>query len=187
MNDASRYDLPEGATLFLQGCPLPSPMREIIVATGSTGMVNLPRQIFVTALSDYRASDEAAFSGPAQFRVGLARSFIILSLSMRTLNFDVIWSPVIAAQTGEPNMIRPSGSEHLLFNFILAYGEQVIRSIRQATISPECAIAIWRAQQEMSSRNVTSADLEAELHALFKQYPVSIPETFFHATCNLGD
>lgn len=187
MSDAWQPESPEKVDIFYLGSPLPPAMSEALASTGSGGMVNLPRQILVASLDDYRESDADTFSGPVRFRVGLARNFIVLSLVMGSLNFDVIWSPVIARKIGEPNFPRPSGSDHPLFTFILVDGAQIIRSIRQSTISPECAMAIWRAQKDILGRQVTEVDLENEMIALFRQYPESISESFFHAICDLGD
>jgi hypothetical protein len=173
--------------VLYEGKRLPSPISDALIGTGTSGMINLPQQLFITALADFRTSDAEVFRGPARFRVGLGQTFMLISLSFRTLNFDVIWSPHIAATTGEPDMEKPDDGAHLLFNFVLADGIQIARSIRTATISPQCATAIWRAQQELNDRKSTPEDLEKEMIDLFNRYPTEIPDMFFHETCSLGD
>ena len=74
------------------------------------------------ALTDYKPEDLTSFNGPARFRVGLARNFLLISPKFRGLNCDIVWSPLIARMVGEPAMDRPSASDQMMFNFVLVDG-----------------------------------------------------------------
>jgi len=166
---------------------LPAGIADAISTIGTGSAIDLPRQMIVMQLADYRKDDLTSFEGPARFRVGLGQNFLLISPMFRGLSFDIIWSPVIARRTGEPDMEKPAAAEHMAFNFILVDGAQIVRGIRLATISPDVATAIWRARGELKSRTVTASALEAEMIALFSRYPRGIPETFFHDACDFGD
>ena len=175
------------ADIMLVGEKIPEDIGRVFALTGSSGAISLPHQLVTMVLHDYRLSDEEAFQAPASFRVALCKSFLLISPSFPNFNFDIVWSPLIAKLNGEPELPRPSPTDHMVFNFVLADGQQVIRSIRTATISPECGQALWRAQQTLMAAEFTGEELQHEMIALFSQYPKGIPETFFHESCLLGD
>jgi hypothetical protein len=167
--------------------PLPEEIGGGLLQAGAGTLVSLPQQLIIMGLMDMRPSDIATVEGPARFRVGLAENFMIISPMYKGLSFDIIWSPVIAKLSGEPPMEKPIKGQHPLFNFVLIDGHQVVRSIRSATISEEVAMAIWRAQGELSAKNIQQEDLHAEMMDVFGRYPSGIPEGFFHEVCDFGD
>ena len=172
-------------TLIL-GQRLPPKIAEVVSATGSGTAINLPYRQIVVALTDYRPENLTSFNGPARFRVGLARNFLLISPKFHGLNFDIVWSPLIARMVGEPEMDRPSASDKMMFNFVLVDGTHIVRGIRVATVSPDVTMALWRARSELLARAVTAASIQSEMTEIFDQYPHSIPETFFNASCDLG-
>lgn len=169
------------------GKTLPYEIMESMASVGTGSVMNLPRQLIIMGLSDYREEDLSVFEGPARFRMGLGKTFMILSPEFEGLSFDMIWSPVIARNTKEPPMPKPAEGEHALFSFVLVDGSQTVRGIRVATISENVALAIWRAQQGLEQRSVTEEALSQEMMALFQKYPQGIPEVFFHEACDFGD
>ncbi len=171
---------------LLVGESLPEETRKVFARTGTGGAISLPHQSITMVLHDYRPQDGKAFQAPARFRVSLCKSFLLISPSFPGFNFDIVWSPLIAQLTGEPALERPSPTDHLVFSFILCDGNHIVRAIRTASISPDCSQALWRAQQHLMSLKLTGNELEAEMIALFQQYPRGIPENFFHETCHLG-
>lgn len=175
------------ADLFFLGRPLPRPYADALALGGTGAMVNLPEQLVICGLSDYRDEDALEFRGPAQFRVGVAENFLLLSLAFRTIHFDIVWSPIIAQRTGEPSMVEPDAAQHMLMTFILGDDCQVVRTLRQATISPDCTKAIWAGQRDLSYRATSASALEVEMMKLFTTYQGRIPDGFFHASCALGD
>ncbi len=175
------------AEILLVGETLPAETRNVFASTGTGGAINLPNQTITMVLHDFRPTDIESFEAPARFRVSLCKSFLLISPSFDGFNFDIVWSPLIAKMTGEPPLERPSPTTHLMFNFILADGDCVVRSIRSATISPDCGHALWRAQEQLMGSSYTGDELQSEMNTLFRQYPKGIPETFFHESCKLGD
>ena len=181
-----------GALPIFRDHPLPDEIAAVLRSSGTGAMINLPRQLIILSLQDYRPADLADFEGSARFRVAALRTVLLISVSMGSLNFDIIWSPVIARETGEPLMEPPSPTAHPAFSFVLADAAQVARGIRMATISPACATALWRGQQDLLSRETqaggfTSEMVMQEIRALFGQFPRSVPDNVFHEICDLGD
>ena len=177
----------QGDTTLTLGQRLPPKIVEAVSATGSGTVINLPYKLIVVALTDFRPEDLTSFNGPARFRVGLARNFLLISPTFRGLSFDIVWSPLIAKMAGEPEMDRPSVSDQMMFNFVLVDGLHIVRGIRLATVSPDVAMVLWRAKSELSVRAITAASVRSEMMGIFDQYPRSIPETFFDAACDFGD
>ena len=149
-------------TLIL-GQRLPPKIAEVVSATGSGTAINLPYKQIVMALTDYKPEDLTSFNGPARFRVGLARNFLLISPKFRGLNCDIVWSPLIARMVGEPAMDRPSASDQMMFNFVLVDGTHIVRGIRLATISPDVTMALWQASSELLARAITAASIQSEM------------------------
>ena len=166
-------------TLIL-GQRLPPKIPEVVSATGSGTAINLPYKQIVMALTDYKPEDLTSFNGPARFRVGLARNFLLISPKFRGLNCDIVWSPLIARMVGEPVIDRPSASDQMMFNFVLVDGIHIVRGIRLAMISSDVTMALWQASSELLARAITAASIQSEMTEIFDQYPRGIPETFFH-------
>ena len=171
---------------FILGQRLPQRVAEVVFATGSGTAINLPYKLIVFALTDYKPEDLTSFNGPARFRVGLARNFLLISPKFRGLNCDIVWSPLIARKVGEPVMDRPSASDQMTFNFVLVDGIHVVRGIRLATVSPDVTMALWQARSELLARAITAASIQSEMTEIFDQYPHGIPDTFFNASCDFG-
>jgi hypothetical protein len=112
---------------------------------------------------------------------------MIISVRFRNFNFDMIWSATVARNTGEPGYEGVKRGQHAPFSFILVDGAMIVRGIRMATISWECANAIKKAQAELMSQEDRPEAINAEMASIFARYPNGIPEGFFHETCNLGD
>jgi len=176
----------EGTSITLNA-PLPEEMGGGLLQAGATTLISLPQHLLIMGLADLRRSDVTTFEGPARFRVGVAKNFMIISPMYKGLSFDIIWSPVISKMSGEPQMKKPITGEHPLFNFILIDGNHIVRSIRTATISERVAMAIWRAQGELWRKEINAEALKAEMMDIFGRYPTGIPEGFFHEVCDFGD
>lgn len=173
---------------LMEGQPLPEALL-LKMPGGATpsGAVDLPGQIVLMTLADYRRSDRSEFLGPARFRISRQRSFMMLSPAFKTFSFDIIWSPVIARESGEPEMQGVDRGDHLAFTFVLLDGEGVIRGIRMATLSPACSQAMYRARRELMAEDVTRDDMNTEMRSLFARHPRGFPDVMFHETCDLGD
>lgn len=177
----------DDATILKIGDPLPDTMREAFFASGTSGAINIPGQTITMVLSDYSPKDREAFRGIANFRVARCKTFMIVSPAFRSFNFDIVWSPAIARQSGEPVLPEDARSSHLLFNFVLADGLHRVRAIRSATIAPNCGEALCRAQREPMAEDISDMDVHAEMAVLFSRYPQGFPSNFFHEVCALGD
>lgn len=167
--------------------PLDPEIAQILRGSGMSGGISLPHKAVTMVLNDYSPTDNASFEGTAGFRVGLRNSFMIINLAFSKFNFDIIWSPLMAKMNNEPDMAFPSPGERMVFSFILADGGYIVRGLRSSSISPACAMAIWRARQNLMGKDINTNDFRAELDALFAAYPRSFPDTFFHESCMLGD
>ncbi|MFG6573425.1 hypothetical protein ACGYLO_17670 [Sulfitobacter sp. 1A13353] len=167
--------------------PLDPEIAKIMRGTGMSGGISLPHRSVTMVLHDYSSADNVSFESTAGFRVGLRNSFMIINLAFSKFNFDIIWSPLMAKMNNEPDMAPPSPGERMVFSFILADGGYIVRGLRSSSISPACAMAIWRARQNLMGKDINANDFRAELDALFAAYPRSFPDTFFHESCVLGD
>ena len=176
-----------GATLLLEGQRLPLELAAKMEMVETGGSVALPHHLFLMKLADLGPEDLERFRGTAEFRLGLVRNFMLLSVVMEGLNFDFVWSPFIAAANGEPLVPTPEAEIHLNYNFVLLDRGNVVRGLRVATVSPAVSQAIAKAQRQLLQTCESPAALEAEMRSLFERYPVSIPDSFFHETCKLGD
>lgn len=174
-------------TVLAAGRALPSHISNAMASIGTGSVINLPDRLIIMKLSDYQPSDLEAFEGPARFRVGLGKNFLLISPMYRNVSFDIIWSPLIARMTAEPAMEKPTQGDHMVFNFALVDDDHFIRGLRVSTISYDVVMAIWRAQQTLQEKEITPESLQSEMISLFKQYPMGIPENFFHAACDFGE
>ncbi|TFL16029.1 hypothetical protein DR046_22140 [Jannaschia formosa] len=139
------------------------------------------------ALADFRKGDAETFGGPARFRVAVARTFLMVSPAFEGFNFDIVWTPATALETGEPALPEPEPSEHMLMTFVLVDGLTVVRGIRQATISPACCRALWRGQQKLLARAPSQEESMREMVSTFARYPGGFEDGFFHESCALGN
>ena len=173
-------------TIIKVGDPLPQHIREVFFATGTSGAVSIPDQMVTMVLEDYKKEDLEAFYGIANFRVSLRKNFMIISPAFSGFNFDIVWSPVIAKNIGEPVLPADAGDSHMVFNFVLVDGLHYVRGIRTATIAPNCAQALYRAQNTLMNKDVSEIDVLTEMTLLFADYPKGFPTGFFHEVCPLG-
>lgn len=167
--------------------PLDPEIARILKGSGMSGGISLPHKAVTVVLQDYSSADNVSFEGTAGFRVGLCNTFMIINLVFSKFHFDIIWSPLMAKMNNEPDMAPPSSGERMVFSFILADGEYIVRGLRSSSISNSCAMAVWRARRTLMEKDITSKDFQSELDTLFAKYPRSFPETFFHESCKLGD
>lgn len=174
--------------VLMEGYPLPKELiSRMPEAAKTTGAVHLPGQMILMTLADYRPSDKDDFHGPARFRISRQRSFMMLSPTFKSFNFDIIWSPAIARDVNEPEPEALNSSDHLSFSFVLLDGGGIVRGIRVSSLSPACSEAIRRARSELMASHVTEADMEKEMRVLFARHPRGFPDIMFHETCSLGD
>lgn len=177
----------DSATMYLLGAPLEKELSDAMNGSMSSGALIMPSQTVLTKLMDYTPRDKVSFTGSARFRVMRAKNFLLVSLLAGGLNFDLVWSPITARRTGEPLIGEPAKKDHMLMNFILVDNLNIVRAIRQSTISPQCSRAIWRAQNELMAQPVSEVGQHSEMMALFGRFPTSIPDALFHEVCDLGD
>lgn len=173
--------------LLKTGDLLPLATSEAFTETGTGGVLDLESQSITMVLDDYRPQDEEAFNGMANFRIALCKTFLMVSVSFSRFSFDLIWSPVIAKLADEDITPVDASMGHMLFNFILADSDHVIRAIRTATISPNCGAALARAQNALMQRDIEDLDVHAEIALLYADHPQGFPHTFFDEICALGD
>lgn len=175
------------AEIYTIGQPLPLNKSEDFINHGTAASINMPTKTICMVLDEFEPKDLIAFEGMANFSIALCKNFMLITINFKGYCFDVIWSPVMAKASGEPLLSRQSTDGHLLFNFILADRKHVIRGIRSATIAPNCAAALHKAQKELMSREITELDVDVEMTLLFTQYAGAIPQNFYHEVCALGD
>ena len=178
-------DLTSDGLVFTLEKRIPVEIAEIIQKTDIRTILNLPFRLAVLAPADYSPKDLEIFKGPARFRVGRARNFMLISPEFQGLNFDIIWSPLMARVTGEPGMKKPGKNEHMVFNLVLADENGMTCGIRSSLITPDVALAIWCAKTELLDMTIRAEDIQSEIVDLFNLYPCHIPELFFHASCDL--
>ena len=157
------------------------------LASGSSGFMNLPMKAFVVAAPDSHESDVLAFRGPARMRLARERSYMLVSLDFRVLNFDLVWMAAAARQSGEPLMPAMERDEHDAFTFILCDERGMVRGLRAATVAPDMGRALRRAQAELMAEMHRPAEVMRDLQALFAAYPRTIPDERFHEISDLGE
>lgn len=170
-----------------EALPLEARMRFAEGGMHTGGAIDLPRQALFMMLADYRPADGDAFVGPARLRVGRMKNFMIISPSFKGFSLDMIWSPVIAKASGEPDLEPVEKGHHPAFSFILLDGDLVVRKIRVATLSPAVGKAIRRARRELMQMDVTAEAVDKELNEIFTRNPNGLHDAMFHEVCDLGD
>jgi hypothetical protein len=173
--------------IFMVGQRLSGPRYEKLLGTGTSGAIDMPGQMVLLTLADFRPGDEKAFLGPARFRVAVAKTFLMVSPAFSSYNFDIVWTPATALATGEPALPEPKAGEHMLMTFVLLDGLMIVRGIRQSTISPACCCALWRGQRKLLAKTPSQEKSMAEMRSVFTRYPRGFEDGFFHESCAFGD
>ena len=157
------------------------------LASGSWGFMNLPMKAFVVAAPGFRESDVGTFRGPARMRLARERSFMLVSLDFRDLQFDLVWFAAAARRSGEPLMPPMEREDHDAFSFILSDERGVVHGIRAATVASDMGRALRRAQSELMAEMHAPGQVMRDIQALFTTYPRSIPDERFHEISDLGE
>ncbi|WP_299821480.1 hypothetical protein [uncultured Jannaschia sp.] len=168
--------------ILMVGRTLPGPRYEKLLGTGTSGAIDMPGQMMLMTLADFRKGDEAAF-GPARFCIAVAKTFLMVSPAFAGFSFDIVWTPAAAQATGEPVLPEPAPGEQMLMTFVLLDGLMVIRGIRQATISPAC----WRGQRKHMAKAPRQEESLRQMEKVFSRYPKGFQDGFFHESCAFGD
>jgi hypothetical protein len=143
--------------------------------------------LLILRLHDYQKEDLEAFFGKATFRVSKQKHFMVISPDFTRYSFDIIWSPVLARQSGEPPMEAVSQDTHLVFHFVLTDQNLIVKGLRSASISPDCGRALYRASTELRQIQSSVYEMTMEMQTVFGKYLGGFPDTFFHEQCFLGD
>lgn len=186
----SPKDTPEDTVMFLLDAPLPEDIREAFLAAGGAvmgGAMMLSDRIFILMLSDLRPRDVSSFRGPAVMRMAREKNCMVISLGFSGLSYDLVWSPAIARRSGEERLEDIAPGERFLFNFVLVDEHCTIRGIRSASVAPQMAQALIRAQRELLSEDHTDEAVNATVAELFARYPKIIPDERFHEISHLGE
>ncbi|MCW3782515.1 hypothetical protein [Defluviimonas salinarum] len=175
-------------TVFLVGQPLPLEPRIALASEGSGlgGVLNLPAGMVIMRLDNPTPAEMKAFADRAMMRIGLFRTFLIVSPVFEGYNFDLLWSPAIARATEEPPVGGVGENDHLLLTLILVDERLVVRAIRQSTISPEAGRLLRRGQLELLTSRIRPEEVEAEMTELFRNHPRGLPNEVFDVACPLG-
>lgn len=175
--------------LLAVDAPLPPELGAALAPVlGSIGAaMRLADRMFFLKLDRVSAEDLAAFRGPAELGIARMESFLVLTPRFRSFNFDMIWSPAIAARTSEPLLEPVCGDLHPVLNFVLIDDGGIVRGLRAASISPQAWNAIVRAQAELVEMAPDQDRVMRDVTEMCRKWPASLPPEIFHEIAPFGE